>query len=179
MSGSGDPVTATGITIRSGSVDDRGHVMRLLDESVAWLVERGRTGQWGTEPWSTNPQRVARIGGMLRDNRLAVAERDGDVLGVIVTGPANPPYVSPAAEPQRYIHLLVSSPRARGAGIGSTLLDHARSETRAAGIRLLRVDSWGGGDRRLVEYYVSQGFTPTEGFRRDDWVGQVYEQYLD
>ena len=32
----------------------------------------------------------------------------------------------------------------------------------AEGIGLLRVDCWAGGDRRLVSYYASEGFTPTQ-----------------
>ncbi len=167
------------LSLRPGTPTDRGAVVRLLDESVAWLVSRGRADQWGSEPWTGNDARVSRIHGMLDDNHSIVAERDGQVVGVIVFGSSNPPYVADPPVPQRYIHLLVVAPPERGNGVGGVLLERVRAETRAAGISLLRVDSFGGGDRRLVRYYVEQGFVPTDTFHRGDWVGQLYEQYLD
>ncbi|HEV2528436.1 MAG TPA: GNAT family N-acetyltransferase [Thermomicrobiales bacterium] len=165
--------------LRAATSDDHGEVIRLLDESVMWLVSRGRSNQWGSEPWTGNETRMSRIYGMLQDNDGIVAERAGRIVGVAVVGQSNPPYVPDVVVPQRYIHLLIAAPSERGNGVGSVLLERIRADTRAAGIRLLRVDSFGGGDRRLVNYYVGQGFTPTETFHRGNWVGQLYEQYLD
>ena len=160
-------------------VEDRGDVIRLLDESVAWLVSKGRGDQWGSEPWTGNDGRISRIHGMLDDNDCIVAERAGRIVGVAVTGPRNPRYVPDAITPQRYIHLLITTPAERGNGVGSVLLDRVRTDARDAGITILRLDAFGGGDRRLVDYYVGQGFTPTQTFYRGDWVGQLFEQYLD
>jgi hypothetical protein len=39
--------------------------MRLFDAAVAWLVEQGRTGQWGDRPWSASADRIARIRRMM------------------------------------------------------------------------------------------------------------------
>ena len=38
-------------------------MLRLLDGATEWLVARGRTDQWGTEPHSTNPRRIEQING--------------------------------------------------------------------------------------------------------------------
>ena len=46
--------------IRNGLPDDARIVLALFDEAVAWLVERGETGQWGTELCSAFPARVDR-----------------------------------------------------------------------------------------------------------------------
>ena len=70
------------------------------------------------------------------------------------------PYVPPADEPERYLKLLVSSPALRGRKIGHRLIELARELTVSEGISLLRVDCWSGGDRRLVSYYVGEGFNP-------------------
>jgi GNAT superfamily N-acetyltransferase len=166
------------LALRPGSAADVDIVVGLLDRAVEWLVAQGRTGQWGDQTWSSQPHRVERIGGMLRDNELTVAWSGDEPVGVIVVGDQHAPYVDPPPARERYIHLLVTSPAVRGQGVGTTLLDHVREQTRRAGIPLLRVDSWGGGDRKLVAYYVSQGFTPVATFNRDGWEGQVYEQWL-
>jgi predicted N-acetyltransferase YhbS len=72
------------------------------------------------------------------------------------------PYVPAKDEPERYLKLLIASPAHRGEQIGHRLIERARDLVLAAGIGLLRVDCWSGGDRRLVAYYTSEGFTPTE-----------------
>lgn len=49
----------TEFRIRPGGEDDVPAVLALLDGAVAWLVARGRPGQWGVDPLSANPRRVA------------------------------------------------------------------------------------------------------------------------
>ncbi len=166
------------VALRPGRSSDADEILRLFDESVVWLAARGRQGQWGAEPWSTDPLRRERVQRMLADHDPTIAESDGQVVAALVTGRTAPPYIPPCREPELYIHLLISSPALRGSGLGSRLLGHARDLARTAGIGLLRVDSWGGGDRKLVAYYVGQGFTPVAAFDRDGWVGQLYEQRL-
>jgi len=40
------------ISMREGGPDDVPAILGMLDSCVEWLVEQGRTGQWGTEPHS-------------------------------------------------------------------------------------------------------------------------------
>ena len=87
--------------------------------------------------------------------------------------------IAPAAEPERYVRLLVSDRRHAGLGIGAALLTHAAEETRRAGVGLLRVDCWAGGDGHLVTFYERNGFTPTDRFLSDAWPGQVLARRLD
>jgi hypothetical protein len=49
--------------IEQGGAADAQRLLGLFDDAVAWLVARGQTGQWGTEPFSARPAQVARVRG--------------------------------------------------------------------------------------------------------------------
>jgi GNAT superfamily N-acetyltransferase len=169
------------ITIRHAGHSDVPAVLSLLDGATEWLVARGRTDQWGTEPHSTNPRRIAQITGFADDDGLWVAEADGRVVGALAVGAALP-YVPPASEPELYVRLLVTDRASAGQGIGAELLDHARGLARAAGVGLIRVDCFAGGDGALVRYYEKQGFTRDAEFavpvNGSEWPGQILIQRL-
>lgn len=169
------------LKVRPGDRDDVGAVLGLLDGATEWLVANGRTGQWGTEPHSTNPRRVEQITGFADDGGLWVAEDQGRVVGALAVGEAMS-YVAPATEPELYIRLLVTDRAARGSGIGRDLLEHARDLARELGVHLLRVDCFGGGDGALIRYYEKQGFARAEAFavpvNGSEWPGQVLTQRL-
>jgi GNAT superfamily N-acetyltransferase len=156
-------------------------VLDLLDKATEWLVARGQTDQWGTEPHSTNPHRVAQIEGFATDEGLWIAERDGRVVGALAVGDAMS-YIPPATEPELYIRLLVTDRASKGTGIGTDLLEHARTLARGLGVEMLRVDCFGGGDGALIRYYEKQGFTRSEPFgvpvSDSEWPGQVLFQRL-
>jgi GNAT superfamily N-acetyltransferase len=156
-------------------------VLGLLDRATEWLVALGRTDQWGTEPHSTNQKRIDQIRGFADDQELWIAERDGTVVGALAVGDAMP-FIPAATEPELYVRLLVTERAAQGSGIGTRLLDHARTLARGLGVDLLRVDCFAGGDGALVRYYEKQGFTRTEQFtvrvKDTDWPGQVLAQRL-
>ncbi|RMI43863.1 GNAT family N-acetyltransferase [Streptomyces triticirhizae] len=159
--------------IRPGGPEDLPLVLGMLDGAVAWLVARGHTGQWGTEPWSARPKARAKVERILTEGAPWIAEIDGEPAGTLTltTGPG--PEIPPADEPERYVHLLVTDRRFAGRGVGAALLAHAVEETRRVGVDLLRVDCYAGNEGRLVAYYTGQGFTPTEPFSVGDWHGQV------
>jgi GNAT superfamily N-acetyltransferase len=169
------------LTIRPGDGADVADIIRLLDVAVEWLVANGRPGQWGTEPASGTPGRHEQAMGWARSGGLYVAVADGVVVGALAVGDA-PAYVSAPVSPELYVLLLLTDRARKGSGIGTALLEHARSLARAREVSLLRVDCYGGDDRALVRYYESQGFTPTEQFTVDTpiglWPGQVLEQRL-
>jgi GNAT superfamily N-acetyltransferase len=93
---------------------------------------------------------------------VTIAEIDGEVAGCSVVTDHPMPYVPAIEEPERYLKLLIASPAHRGQKIGHQLIELAREYTITEGIDLLRVDCWSGGDRRLVQYYVDEGFIPTQ-----------------
>lgn len=165
--------------IRRGDLDDLPAVMAMLDGAVAWLDASGRTGQWGTEPFSGQPGRVEGIAEKIREGTTWIAEFDGTPAGAMTLAPGPPRYVEPATEPEVYVTLLVASRSHAGLGVGSALLAHARDETRRAGVELLRVDCYAGSAGELVAYYRRNGFEPTESFTVGTWPGQVLAQRVE
>jgi GNAT superfamily N-acetyltransferase len=166
------------VLIRPGSISDFDAVMALMDEAVAWLAAQGRTGQWGSEPISASPARVERMRKEVEANDLWIAEIDGEPVGAMLLGEEPMEYVAPVEERELYLHLLVTSRRFTGRGIGRVLVDQAKAVATERGIDLIRVDCYAGDDRNLVAAYESMGFTPTEPFTVGEWPGQVLEMRL-
>nr|WP_068928175.1 GNAT family N-acetyltransferase [Planobispora rosea] len=163
--------------IRNGGIGDVQAVLRMFDSAVTWLVSQGRTGQWGSEPFSADPARAERITGWAASGGMRIAEIDGEPAGCVVFG-GPMPYVAPASEPELYVQALVIDQRFHGRGVGSALLGLAPSEAAERGVSLVRVDCYAGDDGRLVRYYESQGFTRTETFTVGEWPGQLLEMRL-
>ncbi|MDQ0991521.1 GNAT family N-acetyltransferase [Streptomyces sp. V3I7] len=163
------------ITIREGGPDDLPVILGMFDSAVEWLVAQGRTRQWGTDPWSTDPKAVAMIERYVRAGTPFFAEVDGAPAATLTLTDAPGSYLEPAGEPERYIHLLASDRRFKGHGAGAALLAHAAEVTRRAGVSLLRVDCYAGDDRKLVAFYERNGFTPVEEFTfgADKWPGMA------
>ncbi|MEU5777212.1 GNAT family N-acetyltransferase [Streptomyces venezuelae] len=169
------------IEIRQGGADDIPAVLALFDGAVEWLVSQGRTGQWGTKPWSENPKAVALVEKYLTTGEPWIAEIGGEVAGTVTLTDGPGGDVIPAAdEPERYVHLLAADHRRHAdRGVGRVLLAHAARETRRQGVSLLRVDCYAGDDGKLVAYYESNGFERTSSFTVDDagsgsaWPGQI------
>jgi GNAT superfamily N-acetyltransferase len=162
--------------IRKGGADDIPAILALLDAAAAWLVARGRTGQWGTEPLSTRPGVVRKVHEYVDEGTPWLAEIDGEPAGTLILTPGPGAGIAPAAEPEQYVHWLAADSRFAGRGVGAALLAHAAEKTRRQGIGLLRVDCYAGGDGRLVTYYEQQGFTRTETYESNGWRGQVLER---
>src|SRR5262249_5217170 len=146
--------------------------------AVSWLTARGSADQWGSQPWSDRPDRRQLVVEMTTRPGFTVAESGLETVGALIVSENSPPYVPAASVPEIYVDLLLVSRRHAGCGIGTALLDHARTICRDRGRSLLRVDCWGGGTRELVGYYEKAGFTQAGGFLRDDWPGEVLEQQL-
>jgi len=164
------------VQLHNGSINDLDAILALFDANVAWLVEQGRSEQWGSEPFSGDSKKTEFVRDLLASGTITIAEIDGEVVGASVVTDHPMPYVPPAEEPERYLKLLIASPAYRGQRIGHRLIELARELCVSDGVDLLRVDCWSGGDRRLVEYYINEGFTPAEEIevRPGTWV-QVFE----
>jgi GNAT superfamily N-acetyltransferase len=87
-----------------------------------------------------------------------LAQTGGQVLGAIVLDDEPPSYFSPADEPEIYVSGFITSRAAHARTVGRALLEHAKATARQAGISLLRLDCYAGGDGSLVTYYESVGF---------------------
>jgi GNAT superfamily N-acetyltransferase len=164
--------------IQRGTIDDFDSIIALMDEAVAWLAGQGRTGQWGSEPFSTLTRSVEFMRREVEENDLWIAEIDGEAVGAMLLGEAPTRYVEPVAERELFLHLLVTSRRFTGQGIGRALVEQAKMVARKRGIALIRVDCYGGDDRKLVAAYERLGFTPTHVGMVKEWPAQVVEMRL-
>ncbi len=164
------------LLIRPGDEADGPAVVALFDEAVAWLVQRGQTGQWGSTPFSERPGLRERVHGFRGGGGLHIAERGGEPVGVLVVGPA-PAYAPPAAVPELYIILLLSSRRLTGQGIGSVLVHKAIELAYGQKAEVLRVDCWAHAPG-LVRWYEKHGFTRSSRFELNGWQGQIFTMRL-
>lgn len=166
------------LRIRRATVQDAPAVLKVFDEVMAWFVEMGNEGQWGSEPWSALPRRVQLVEEACALPEAWVAEdADGRLLAALVLGEAQP-YVPAATEPEIYVRVLVASRDARARGIGRRLLAFADDRARAAGVQRLRVDCYGGGSGALVQFYESCGYARISTFDVDGWPGQLLGRSL-
>ena len=169
-------MTVSGLTIRPGDEADGPAVIAMFDEAVAWLVERGQTGQWGATPFSERPGIRERVYGFRVGGGLHIAEAKGEPVGVLVVGP--PPAYAPAAPvPELYIILLLSSRRLTGRGIGGALVNRAIQLAYERRAEFLRVDCWAHAPG-LVRWYEKQGFTRSSRFELNGWQGQIFTMEL-
>ena len=166
------------IHLRPGRIDDEQSLLGLFDEAVLWLTERGLSGQWGSQPWSEQPDRRERVASLAVSSGTTVAKFESEVVGALEVNEVSPSYAPVTNEPGLYVDLLLTSRRFIGKGIGTVLLDHTRADCLARGLSLLRVDCWAGGRQQLLSYYESAGFTATELFDRSGWPGQLLVQRL-
>lgn len=169
------------MVIRPGGPGDADAVLNLLDAAVVWLNAQGNTEQWGTQPWSARPRSVDRIHHLCQRG-LWLAELDGEPVGALAVSGQPGPGVPAVAEPELYVNLLVTSRAHQGQGVGTALLEHARTLAGQWGVGLMRVDCFGGRDGALIRVYERAGFTRSDTFtvsvRGLDWPGQVLEMRL-
>lgn len=167
------------MTIRPATPSDAAAVLGLFDDAVAWFVSIGNTGQWGSEPFSTQRKQVDRVEAWLAGPGAWVAEHpEAGVVGALILGDATD-YVPAATEPELYVKVLIGSRDPRAKGTGRSLLEFADGQALAAGVTQLRVDCYAGGTGDLVRFYESCGYTKTDAFLVGDWPGQVLARIVD
>ncbi|MFF6980198.1 GNAT family N-acetyltransferase [Streptomyces sp. NPDC008343] len=169
------------VVIREGGRADLDAVLAMLDSAVAWLDAQGRTGQWGSVPFSSDDARRKQIAEFLEHHAVRIAELAGRPVGVCTLAEEPPHYVDPASERELYMHLLVTDRELRGRGVGALLCADALAQAAGRGIGLLRVDCYAGDDGALVRQYERLGFTGVGRFTVEregltPWPGQVLER---
>ncbi|AMB59508.1 GNAT family N-acetyltransferase [Microterricola viridarii] len=171
------------VSLRRAVPGDAPAVLRLFDEAIAWFVQIGNAGQWGTEPFTGQPQWEQRVSGWCAEPDTWVAVHpDLGVCGALVLGDAVG-YVPAATEPELYVRSLIGSRDPRAKGTGRRLLALADERAAARGVSLLRVDCYAGGSGELIRFYESCGYTRavafTVGAAPQEWPGQLLTRTLD
>lgn len=169
--------TTSAFHLRPGDSSDAAAILDLWDGAIAWLVARGQTGQWGTEPASARPRSREMVQRWAEGPGVTVASLDGKVVGVSVLTASHPQYAPPIEPRESYLLFVLSSRELSGHGIGSLLVRQAAAEARASGSEVMRVDCWAGAPA-LVEWYERQGFERSSTFAVGDWRGRVFEMHL-
>lgn len=166
------------LAIRRASVADAPAILKVFDDVIAWFVEMGNVGQWGTEPWSASPRRIAQVlEACAMPDAWVVAGPGGHIHGVLVLGEPMA-YVPPATEPEVYVRWLIAARDTPVRGIGWRLMAFADERARAAGVRRMRVDCYAGGTGALVRFYESCGYERISTFDLEGWPGQLLGRSL-
>ena len=162
--------------VRRAGLADMSILIKLFDDSIAWMVTRGFTDQWGSAPFSASSRQVDRCR-VWASQTFFVCEVDGRPVAAMVLG-KSPDYVRPSVEAEAYILVLVGSHDAFGRGSGRHLLSVADDEARRLNLRKLRVDCFAGNDGALVRFYEGCGYRRSDTFEVAGWPGQVLERML-
>ncbi|MDQ0653618.1 GNAT family N-acetyltransferase [Pseudomonas cedrina] len=167
-----------GWVIRRATVADAPAVLQVFDGVIAWFVGMGNNAQWGTQPWSALPRRVAQVtDACAMPDAWVVEAPEGRILAALVLGEPMP-YVPAATGPEVYVRLLIAAREARARGLGRRLLAFADERARASGVTRLRVDCYAGGTGDLVRFYESCGYERLSTFDLEGWPGQLLGRSL-
>jgi GNAT superfamily N-acetyltransferase len=169
----------TNLNIRSATSNDIPVILHLFDDAVRWLVSKGITKQWGTEPLSSRAGFSERVEAWVREQKMWVVCQDDVVLGCLVIASSVPAYAQKVCEKylkeMLYLEAFVASREHKG--VGKVLLEHAESLARSQDIRFIWVDCFAE-NPALRTYYERAGFTVFAEFSVKDWHGIVLEKPL-
>ncbi|CAL8575947.1 hypothetical protein XPA_001841 [Xanthoria parietina] len=171
--------------------------LHLFDESVVWLTSRGLSSQWGSEPLKNDPAHVKKVEKLIEQSTVLLAtpvksafsSSQPGILGICLFSSSHrchPEVIPPASEPEYYIQAILtsrSSPSAKG--LGSAFVAEVERMAREAGIGLIRLDCYAGGEKGeegLVRVYEKMGFQKSGGlldYYESGWMGQVMSRRVD
>ena len=131
--------------------EDADAVYALLHEAAVWLTARG-ISQWkpGALPRSVVEAGIAR-------GEIFVVRPAGGLVATLQLEESDPGTWGDDAGDALYLHRLCVARSEASQGLGLQLLDWARTEARARGRRLLRLDCVAS-NARLRRYYEAAGF---------------------
>jgi GNAT superfamily N-acetyltransferase len=133
--------------------EDEGAIYGLLEEAAVWLSARG-IAQWkpGALPRSVISGGVAR-------SEIFVVRGVSRLVATLQLQHSDPEIWGEDDGDALYVHRLCVARAEAGMGLGLRLLDWARSQARARGRRLLRLDCVAS-NAALRRYYAAAGFVP-------------------
>lgn len=176
-----DDLSLRAISISQASQDDLLPILKLFDEAVIWLNQRGIEKQWGTKPFSASPQIHEQFLGWINRGTMFVARLHNGIVGSLALNPVAPPYIAKRWQsfPSSafYLEAFVTSRSLVGQNIGRALLHWAEQYTRESGKTTIWLDCWDE-NAALVHYYQQAGFVPRGTFMVKAWRGQLFEKQI-
>jgi ribosomal protein S18 acetylase RimI-like enzyme len=151
-------MTTQTLTFRPAEPDDLDTVDGLRVEATEWLASKG-LDQWQPDQ-ARFPTRAGIAAAIARRVCYLAYDQHGTLVGTItVDGRADPEFWTQAEqdEPALYIHRMIVSRQAAGAGLGGRLLDWAADVARRTGRHWVRLDAWKN-NPALRRYYERHGF---------------------
>lgn len=174
-------VNPADLSIERATKEDLPPILKLFDEAVVWLNQRGIEKQWGTQPFTAHPELRERFMNWIDQEVMFVARLRERVVGSLVLNPVAPEYIAGRWEsfPSSafYLEAFATARDLAGQNIGRVLLDWAEGYTRATGRSTIWLDCWGD-NPDLVRYYQQRGFMPREEFLVKEWRGQLFEKQV-
>jgi GNAT superfamily N-acetyltransferase len=147
------------LILRPATAQDLTALLSLMDSILGWLVERGRTEQWGAVPFSQIPGFPQRFQEWTSQGAITVAERGGTPVGLLALAPAVPPHIPPGLLPQNtlFVHVIMSDRGPAGQGVGQALLEEASRRAEAHQAPGVALDHWAG-NADLDRIYDKHGY---------------------
>ncbi len=169
------------ISITPASQADLLPILKLFDEAIIWLNQRGITKQWGTEPLSASTRSREQFMGWIEQGYMFIARLDSRVVGSLALNPAAPSYIASRWEhfpaSAFYLEAFVTARTLSGQGVGRIFLQWAEQHAQNGGKTAIWLDCWAE-NAALVHYYQQMGFVPRGEFGLKAWRGQLFEKEL-
>ncbi len=140
--------------VRAAVADDEPRIRSIVDAAYGPYVEAiGKPPAPMLDDYAS----------LIADRRVEVAYSRGEIVGVLVSWPANE---------HLFIDNIAVTPAAHGHGVGGSLLDHASARAGASGLRELQLYTNVAMTQNL-DYYPRRGFEETHR-ATDDGYERVY-----
>jgi len=167
--------------IRSAIKDDATAILNLFDGAVQWLVDRGLSAQWGTQPFSINDVMVSQVNEWITKDLSFVGIVGGKVSGFICLSKNAPSYLDDLdaliQAGNFFIQGLVADRRLKGCGVGAKLLQYADVIATDHRHDWIYVDCWNG-EEYLATYYEGAGYEKVAAFYVGEWQGVLMQKAL-
>jgi GNAT superfamily N-acetyltransferase len=168
--------------IRQATPRDLHSILELFDSAVVWLVAKGITKQWGTEPLSQSETFRARVQTWIDKEEMVIAAHDDLMLGCLAICSSPPAYAQHVYDkhpkPMLYLEAFVTHREHKGQGVGKSLLKYAEQLALEKGIAYIWLDCYAE-NPDLQKYYEGAGFVAFDEFRVGEWRGRVFEKAVD
>jgi GNAT superfamily N-acetyltransferase len=167
--------------VTRANVSDVPGVLAVFDEAVAWLTQKGLSGQWGTTPFSAIPNMHNQFIDWIHDGTLYVARLNGTVEATIVLTDQAPKYAAHLwhsfPSTALYIEAFAATRSPQGRGVGLALLKWAEKYGKESGKTMMWLDCWAD-NPDLCKYYEQAGYEARGLLVVNEWRARLFAKQL-